>query len=405
MSDEDPLEDLDGTVDDDLLDQARGDSSDEKYSDPDDSFDADEPDTFDGSDEFTVSDGPDDSEESDGLDGLFDGPSSDDPDDPDATEASGGFIDGVRDGAESVSAPSRPTWLSTGARHRAGARAGAAVSNAISTTILNLLLFVTRLVPFSWRMWRGFLNAGYRGMYKSSKKIDEIGHIVIDGQIKHVPLRYNHERGRYETIEDEPEWWESPAEADNEYRVAGSVPTVWASASTNELGSHVQAEVAEALDLGNDVAVYQDATVQHVTVEDQRAGGSQQAVADGGRGRSEYVHVSNPGSLVDRVVDLSSDGDAKLISLEKYWQTYPSTEDPDKMEQERTIGRLMERDEDLKDYAMKMLLIAVGGIVGVTAILVLGPRLLSGGGGGGGGSIIPFAIDFAKQAALVGFGG
>jgi hypothetical protein len=269
------------------------------------------------------------------------------------------------------------------------------------------MLFLSRLVPFSWRMWRGLLNAGYRGMYKSSGKIDKIGHIIIDGQIKHVPLRYKYERRRYETIEDDPEWWESPAEADNEYRVAGSVPTVWASAATTELGSHVQAETAEALDVGQDRAVYQDATVQHVKVDasDVQAGG-QQALADGGRGQTEYVHVSDPGSLADRVIDLSaSEGEAaRVISLEKYWQTYPSTEDPDKMQQERLIGRLMERDEDLKDYAMKMLLIAVGGIVGALAVVVLGPRLLGGGGGGGGG-IVPFAIDFATSAVRLGLGG
>jgi hypothetical protein len=338
MADDDPLDDLDGVVDDDLLDDAGDDVADEQNDD-------------------------------------------------------GGFVAGLGDGLGEYEVD-EPTWLSTGARERAGARLGAGIANAASSLVLNLLLFVTRLVPFTWRFWRGLLNAGYRGMYKSSGKIDEIGHIIIDGQIKQVPLRYNHDMGRYETIEDDPEWWESPAEADNEYRVAGSVPTVWASSATNELGSHVQAELAEGLDLGQDRAVYRDATVQHVTVDasDVQAGG-QQALADGGRGVSEYVHVTDPGSLADRVVDLSTSGDAKLISLEKYYETYPATEDPEKMDQERQIGRLMEADKDMSDYAMKMLLIAGAIVVGSLAAIHVLPQLLGGGGGGGGGSVIPFMID------------
>ena len=307
-----------------------------------------------------------------------------------------GFLGGFRKGAKKADSPDQPMWPSTGARHRFGARAGDAVAGAISTLVLNLMLFGSRVMPGSWKMWKAFWRAGLRGMYKSSKKVETIGHIMVGGEIKPVPLQFDHDENKYKTLADEPEWWETQAEADNEYRIAGSVPTVWASATANEVGSHLQAEVAEAMDLGKDRPLVKDATVRHTTISagDMSASGNGQAMADGGT--SEYTTratFEDPGILEDGLVPLDWEGDARVVSVRKYYETYPSTEAPEKMDQQRLIGRLMEKDQDREKLVMKLLLIAGAIIVGALGVVEVLPVVLGGGGGGGGGgSIIPITL-------------
>jgi hypothetical protein len=87
--------------------------------------------------------------------------------------------------------------------------------------------------------------------------------------------------------------------------------------------------------------------------------------------------------------------------MDDYHETYPATSDPKKMDEERQIGRLMEKDGDMSSYAMKMLLIAGAIVVGALAVVFIGPELLGATGassGGGGGSIIPVMLD---NAALI----
>lgn len=274
-----------------------------------------------------------------------------------------------------------------------GAKLGNAIAGAFGRFVGNMSLFTSRLVPGSAKMWRGLLQTSYKGIYKSKGSIDAIGHIIVGGNLKHVPLTYDHERGRYKTLADDPDWWETSSQYQDQYHV-GPVPTVFASDAANDVGDHVQAEVAKALDLGNDAYLYQSADVNHVEMEIPEGSTPGEAVADGGnvqRQREEFVTVDNPGDLADHLVDLSTDADARVVSIDDYDETYPEKADSQKMKEERQLGRLMEKDDDMSAYAMKMLLIAGAIIVGTIAIVVLGPMVL-GGGGGGGGSLIPITL-------------
>lgn len=278
-----------------------------------------------------------------------------------------------------------------------GAKIGDAIAGTITTVLLGTVLMVTRVIPGTWKMWRGFLKAGYRGIYRSTSA-DYIGHINVGGKIKHVPVEFDHEENKIKTLADEdPEWWYVAAEGDNTYSTIGNVPAVWASARANEVGSHVQAEVAEVLDLGGGQWLAESADVDAEIVVDAQGGqqGAGTAVADGGVAAQNLelqVTGAEPGFLRDEVVDLRHEDDARVISMDKYYETYPEKADPKEMQNQRDMGRLMEADSDLSAYAMKMLLIA-GAIVvlSLAAVFVL-PELLGGGGSGGGGGIIPIVI-------------
>ena len=293
---------------------------------------------------------------------------------------------------------------SVNANHRTGAKIGNAISGALGTFLGNITLTVTRLTPGSLSFWRGMLKASYKGIRKSTGA-DVLAHVAMAGEIKHVPLEYDYEEGRYKTMDDEPEWWETSGEYQDRYHV-GQTPTVFCSAQSNDIGDHVQAEVSKALDLGQDEYLYENAQVRNVEVRQPDPGANaRDAIADGGSGEvtgrtNQFVTVEQPGTLSDRVVDLTwGDADGRVVSMDDYHETYPSTADPKKMDEERQIGRLMERDGDMSNYAFKMLLVAGAIVVGALAVVFIGPELFGattgGGGGGGGGSMIPLMIDSA----------
>jgi hypothetical protein len=244
------------------------------------------------------------------------------------------------------------------------------------------------------------LKASYKGIRKSTGA-DVLAHVAMGGEIKHVPLVYDHEESRYKTMSDEPEWWETSGEYQDRYHV-GNTPTVFCSAQANDIGDHVQAEVSKALDLGQSEYLYKDAQVRNVEVhQPDPSADARDAVTDGGNGTvtgrtNTFVTVEQPGSLHDRVVDLTwGDAEGRVVSMDDYHETYPATSDPKKMDEERQIGRLMEKDGDMSGYAMKMLLIAGAVVVLSLAVVFIGPELLGagGGGGGGGGSMLPLALE------------
>jgi hypothetical protein len=280
---------------------------------------------------------------------------------------------------------------------RLGARIGNAIAGGIATLAINIILLFARITPGGWKMGRGLIRAGYKTFYKSSGKIDNIAHVCIGNHIKHVPVKYNYDLGRYETFADEPEYWYAPSEAENEYRV-GPVPSLWMSARSTELGSHVQADVAEVLDLGGGRDLYTDAQVQHVEVT-PGAGtdASGQAMADGGATQQswgERVSIHDPGTLADQLVDLDTgleDSDAgRVVSMDKYYETYPEKAATEEMELQewRGIQKALD-DEELRALMIKLMLIAGAIVVGSLVAAFVLPAVLGGGGGGG---VIPLAL-------------
>lgn len=288
-------------------------------------------------------------------------------------------------------------WSLDGSQ-RTGARLGNALTQQVRLFVLNVLLLATRFVPLSQRFWRGVLQAGITGLHKTAGG-DAINFVVDQGRIRPEPVKFD--RGGSDSPVDDPRWidqhgnfWKSPDEAKSTY-LMGKIPVVWSSSKGNELGTHVQAEVAELLDLGKDRELYESATVSHVKMKNELPNGDPSAVADGGVASNqwqEYVTVEDPGTLSDVLVDLNeglAGGDAgRVVSMEKFYEVYPSTPGSEEMQTQFMLGQLAERDQGAQlRFAMKVMLIALG----VIAIVVLGPPIVSAlfGGGGGGGAVGP----------------
>jgi hypothetical protein len=267
------------------------------------------------------------------------------------------------------------------------------VSGGIAKIVIGLTLALSRLIPFSERFWRGVYRAGLVGIWKKSG-CDYLGMIQVGGEIKPVPVDWDYDAQRFENRHDD--WWKAPTEGEYQYRMANKVPTIWASSTSNHVGSHVQAEVAEALDIGHSLDVYQSAQVrvENATL-DATATSNGDAVADGGQVAQFNVTGTNPGPFADRVVPLTSeaDADARVVSLEKYYETYPEVVDTEEMKAQEKRGELAQMDDDMESLAFKMLLLAGAIIVGSLAVVMIGPELIGGGGGGGGGgSLIPITL-------------
>lgn len=282
--------------------------------------------------------------------------------------------------------------LSTNGDSQAGAKIGNAIAGQLASLTVNILLMVTRLMPFSTKFWRGLINAGYKGLLKTSGG-DALGHLMVGGELQHHPLEWEHDEGQYQTVAGE-EFWNSPDDARNHYRGPGNTSCVWASAGSTELGSHVQAETAEALDLGQGSDLYQAAEVTEISADpDQLDQAGQAALSDGGVNRthqpSKIVSVNNVRGWQDKLVDLSHDADARVVSMSKYAEIYPERTATDEMNRQEQRGRLAEMDPGArKSFIIKVLLIALG----IIAVVILGPPLVTallGGGGGGAGVSIP----------------
>jgi len=54
--------------------------------------------------------------------------------------------------------------ISQGADGQPGAKVGDAIAGQLASLTANILLMVTRLLPFSAKFWRGLINAGDKGM-------------------------------------------------------------------------------------------------------------------------------------------------------------------------------------------------------------------------------------------------
>lgn len=285
---------------------------------------------------------------------------------------------------------------SSAADNSSAKQVGRRIRNRVGGTIQNIGLFIGGVSPGGFSMWRSITRAGYKGMKKSSSA-DVIGHIIVGGEIKHVPLSFNHEREQFETMGDDPEYWETSGEYQDRYQV-GPVGTIFASSQSNDVGDHVQAEVQKAMDVGKSEYLYESAQVNHTHIE-QKIDPDDGAIADGGETTNQYreiVSVDDPGSLSDRLIDLGwgKDAEGRVVSASNYWESYPRTPEPEKHDQQRQIGRMMEMDQDRTSLAFKMLLVAGAIVVGSLAAVFVLPELLGGAGGGsgdgsGGGGIIP----------------
>lgn len=282
---------------------------------------------------------------------------------------------------------------------RAGAQLGNFLASAMGNFAVNILLLVTRVVPMTQKMWYGLLNASYKGLLKTSGG-DAIMHVEEQGKLEHRPVKFKRERegspiDNPRWVDQQGNWWHAN-DGSKDVTLKKQVPTVWASSKANELGNSVQAEAAEVLDMGGGTVLTKSATVNKQMISMTPEGGDQ-AVADGGvvdDSVQEFVSVADPGSLQDYLVDLDtalSEGDSgRVVSMDKYYETYPSKVAPEKMKEQENFGRLRELSAgQMQSFVVKVLIIA--GLI--IAAAIMGPSLieslLGGGGGGGGGGVIP----------------
>ncbi len=250
----------------------------------------------------------------------------------------------------------------------------------------------TGWIPGSSRVWGWLLNTAHRG-YVNSTGADMLGYEMKRGHLLPKPLIYNPDSGRWETQDGET-WWQGREDGVDIYRGPGGVSVAWGSSRANQLGTDVQAQVAEALDMGFGQVLTTGATVNL----NKTTATTQQARADGGVDvqATAQITAQNPGQFSDYVIPINKlfvdDGelvDARLVSMEKYYQTYPETTESEEHQRAEDRARIAESDGDQAAYAMKMLLIAGATIVLAIAAFAVLPELLSGSGGGGGG-IMPF---------------
>jgi hypothetical protein len=250
-----------------------------------------------------------------------------------------------------------------------------------------LLLTITRVLPFTMAFWRGLYKAGLKGIHKKSGA-DYVGFVNVGGKIKVVPVNWDYETNRF--INSSGDWWKAPSEGEYRYSAAGGkVPAIWASASSNHVGSHLQAEVGEALDIGNSRHLYEAAEVQaniELNAQNLEQDGSGTALADGGL-ENIVVTGERPGPFADELVPLTTDADARVVSMNKYYQTYPEVVDTEEMKNQEVRGELKAANRDMEGLMIKVLLIAGAIVVGSLAAVFVLPELFGGGGGliGGGG--------------------
>lgn len=354
MTDDDPLDDLDDLIDDDLADDVRGNGGAQADS-------TDQPEV-----------------------GDADSPAA--TDERDERGAAGRAVTGVRNGGR---------WVGTTV-----AMGVLLPPKLVLSGIEGTVRGFTKVIPGAQRIWGGVIRAGYKGYYKASKA-DLITHVMKEGRLKQVPLTWNNDHHRFE--DPDGNWWLSPGKNEHTLLGPGNTPCAWAASEATNLGTQVQAEVAEALDMGYGTRLFTDADVTFVTISEEDAagaGGAQQAMADGG-GLTQHMTVEHAGVLDDFVVPVDplyrdDDGErvsGRLVSMEKYYETYPETVDSEEMKKQEDRGRLAEMDRgQAYKFAIKMMLIAAL----IIAIVYLGPDVLrllfgsGGGGGGGGGGGLPF---------------
>jgi len=318
---------------------------------------------------------------------------TDNPAETDSDTGSEGDDGSLREACDDL-APGVPWSMQDS--NRTGARVGDLLAASVRSTVANLLLFVMRLLPFSQKFYRGLIHMGYKGLLKSKGGADAVGHVMDGGQVDIEPMAFKRETD--DGPLDNPRWTTADgrwfrANQEGSYRY-GQVPLLWASSRSTELGNHVTAEVAEVLDIGETTDVFTDATVQHTRVEMDPSAHSdpRDAVADGGamQGPSEYVSVEEPGSFVDQLVSLDdgldAQDDGRVVSMDKYYETFPSEDGPEAMQEQWMLGYLEGHDpEEYKDFAMKVILYFFLTI----AALWLGPPLIEALLGGTGGVSVP----------------
>jgi len=248
-------------------------------------------------------------------------------------------------------------------------------------------------VPGTTRVWKWLLKTSHRGL-KRSTNADLLGYEMKRGHLLIKPLIYQPDTERWETKNGET-WWRGREDGVDIYTGPGGVSCAWGASRSNQLGTEVQAEVAEAFDLGYGKVVTTNAQVNVQQVTPAAAG---QARSDGGV-TQQVISPNSPGVLEDYLIPLNKlyvDDDelvdTRMVSATKYYQAYPEVAESEEHQKAEERARIAERNEDYTDMAWKFFVAALVFVLLAIAAMFGLPEILSGSGGGGGGGLIPLAV-------------
>lgn len=346
-------------------------------------------------------DSDDDAPTDDGLAPGSVGPTTDDPNPADTGPESGDEDDdGYLPSVDTDTAGDVGYWTGTQVGRMIATPpwlAGVALWKGAEGVIYGL----SRALPRGSGFWQKWIKVGYKNLRRSAGA-DRINHVMKQGHILHRPIYWHEDRQRWET-KGGTNWWNGGKQ--HLYQGPGGVPCSWGASEATELGDQVQAEVAEALELGYGADLYRNArvSINQMTIDADGVDSGNQAVADGGLVESQEpvmestLSVDHPGFLEDQVVNLAAlftDADyddiaeGRLVSMEKYYETYPEQVDSEEMQHQEDRGLLAQmNNRNTWKIALYCMALAFAFIL----LWEYGPQMLGmAGGGGGGGSLLPF---------------
>ena len=256
-----------------------------------------------------------------------------------------------------------------------------------------------RLIPKSHKLYLGLAKFGLKRAYKSTGA-DLIGFRPdASGNLKPDPMQVQHDVGpensnKFKAKSDGQLYDLGTESVTGEY--IGKTPVGFFVDDPPRQVSLLESRVRDAIDLEQFDGIYTDPDVylNEVIVEDESV------LADGGMGNAGEGQVARRTFDVDRdvlpddvLVDLSSDGDGARVSWRRVNDILHERVSTEEMQMQEERGLIAGKSsEEVK----KMAIYALMAIVGVVAILVLGPpivqNIFGNGGGGGGGGMIPILL-------------
>jgi hypothetical protein len=264
------------------------------------------------------------------------------------------------------------------------------------------------------KVWQNRMKKNIKRMYKATDA-DAIGFVVRKkGDILPTPVKY-----RPPDIEDEDNphgLWEAghmdqtftAATGANATETINNIPVVWLHTDDWAEASFSGALLAEAVELGNTEPLYQNPTVNVLTLE--QPADADAARADGGVKSETRIENATPGALKDEVVDVESVGrhDGTRVRWEKFFDLRMQETTVEEMDQAQERGRLAGLREAMGGADNQHIKWFVLGMVGLgLGAFWLGAKYGGagggGGGGGGGGDVMPFMMNaggLVKSAAL-----
>jgi len=257
-----------------------------------------------------------------------------------------------------------------------------------------------KLIPKQSRLFRKMALSSLRNYHKRSGG-DALGIEARPGQqIDIVPVKYKppeetdeEERGGWH-IKGRERTYDPGPDGQSVSFIDGKVPSVLLHSDASTETGWLSPRIGQAIEMDNYAPVFVGPTLakQQPQAQQMAANG---AMADGGHSvpvqtpSVDGFDMIDPGQFSgDNIVDLSSgDGHSGMrISLKKAKEWFAEEADSEKMQMQEERGYLAGLANNDNEDAKTIFLYAALLVIGVLAVVLLGPELV---GGGGGGSINP----------------